>query len=248
MKLINKKIVLTGGTSGIGLKLVEMLYPENTLYIIARNEDKINKLQNKYPNIIALKADLTKLYEVEAVAKNLCSQTSNIDVLINNAAIQYTPSFSDNNFTLDSINDEISVNLTSLCSLCYLLLPLLNNSNSTVSKKTAILNVNSGLALAPKKSSAIYCATKSAVDSFSKSLRLQLENTGIEVLQAFLPVVDTPMTYGRGKKKMSIEDACNAILKGLEKGIANHDIGKVKLLRILQRLFPAVASNIMRGY
>jgi short-subunit dehydrogenase involved in D-alanine esterification of teichoic acids len=248
MKLINKKIVLTGGTSGIGLKLVEMLYPENTLYIIARNENKINKLQKKYPNIITLKADLMKLYEVEAVAENLCSQTSNIDVLINNAAIQYTPSFSDNDFTLNSINDEISVNLTSLCSLCYLLLPLLNTSHSTVSKNTAILNVNSGLALAPKKSSAVYCATKSAVDSFSKSLRLQLENTGIDVLQAFLPVVDTPMTYGRGEKKMSIEDACNAILKGLEKNIANHDIGKVKLLRILQRLLPAVALNIMREY
>ena len=124
----------------------------------------------------------------------------------------------------------------------------MSTSHSTVSKNTAILNVNSGLALAPKKSSAVYCATKSAVDSFSKSLRLQLEDTGIDVLQAFLPVVDTPMTYGRGEKKMSIEDACNAILKGLEKNIANHDIGKVKLLRILQRLFPAVALNIMRKY
>ena len=162
--------------------------------------------------------------------------------LINNAAVQYTPTFIDSNFKFESINDEITTNLTALCSLCYLLLPMLNRQHSAV-----ILNVNSGLALVPKTTSDIYCATKGALNIFSHSLRHQLKNTPVQVLQAFLPLVDTPMTEGRGKSKMTIEKVSTEIIKGIENTILDHDIGKVKFLRLLNRLLPSLAQKIMKG-
>jgi len=248
MKLIDKKIVLSGATSGIGYQLLSTLYPHNCIYIIARNKNKINELQSSFPKIIVLNADLNNLDEVKSVSQKLLSHTANIDLLINNAAIQYTAHFDDSNFNFDSINEEVTVNFTALTSLCYLLLPLLSTQQLTKQKTTAILNINSGLALVPKTSSAIYCATKSAVDSFSQSLRLQLKNSPVEVLQAFLPVVDTPMTHGRGEKKLTINDASKAIISGIEKNIKEHDIGKVKWLRLLQQFAPVLARNIMSKY
>lgn len=110
-----------------------------------------------------------------------------------------------------------------------------------------ILNVNSGLALVPKTSSAIYCASKGALNIFSQSLRYQLKNTQVRVLQAFLPLVDTPMTKGRGKSKMTVEKVSTEIIKGIENTILDHDIGKVKLLRLLNRLLPSLAQKIMQG-
>lgn len=242
MKLVDKKILITGATSGIGLKLVEKLYLNNSIYIIARNNYKINELQSRFPNIKAYKADFSNIYELEATAKEINGDIKHLDVLINNAAIQYTPTLISNDFTFDSINHEITTNFTAVCSLCYLLLPLLNQQHHSI-----ILNINSGLGLVPKTTSAIYCATKGALNIFSQSLRHQLKKTFVEVQQVFLPLVDTPMTKGRGNSKMSVDKVSTEIIKGMEKGIIEHDIGKVKLLRIMSRLLPVLAKEIMRG-
>ncbi len=241
MKLINKKILITGATSGIGLKLVEKLYQKNSIYIIARNQNKINELQSRFPEVVAYQADFSNIDELQAVVRNLNADIQNLDVLINNAAVQYTPTFIENDFVFKSISDEITTNFTTVCCLCYLLLPLLNQQHIAI-----ILNVNSGLAIAPKTTSAIYCATKAALNTFSQSLRYQLENTQVQVLQAFLPLVDTPMTKGRGNSKMSVDKVSTEIIKGIEKTIIEHDIGKVKFLRVISRLLPSLAKEIMR--
>jgi len=241
MQLINKKILITGATSGIGLKLVEKLCPNNKLFIIARNQNKINELQINFPDVVAYKADFKNIVQLQDVVKKLNLVTQDLDVLINNAAVQYTPTFIDSDFKFESIHDEITTNFTALCSLCYLLLPILNRQHNAV-----ILNVNSGLALVPKTTSAIYCASKGALNIFSQSLRHQLKNTQVQVLQAFLPVVDTEMTEGRGKSKMTTEKVSTEIIKGIENTILDHDIGKVKFLRLINRLLPSLAQKIMR--
>ena len=130
-----------------------------------------------------------------------------------------------------------------MCSLTYKLLPLLLNN-----PKASILNVNSGLALTPKTSSAIYCATKGALNIFTQALRYQLQKSNISVHQVFLELVDTKMSKGRGKNKILPENAAKQIIYGLEHNILDHDIGKVKLLRFLLRFFPSLAKNIMKKY
>jgi len=234
-------IVITGGTSGIGYELVKKLYETNQIIVIAHNTDKLEALKEKFPNIHIYNADLSKLQDIESVADILLKKYESIDLLINNAGIQHTPTFLDDDFYYQTISREITLNFTAVCSLCYLLLPSLLHK-----RPAAIVNINSGLALVPKKTSAIYCATKGAMNIFSQSLRYQLEDTNIQVMQAIMPLVNTPMTLGRGKGKISAEKAAERIIYGIEHGIQDHDIGKVKLLRILMRIAPGLAQRIMK--
>lgn len=243
MQLINKRIVITGATSGIGLELVKLLSPYNELIVLSRDEEKLQQLAAQFSNIAVIKADLSDLHATESAAKKITVLFDYIDILINNAAIQHTPQLLDETFQYQHIPHEVNVNFTSICSLIYLLLPALNHKEPAI-----ILNVNSGLALAPKTTSAIYCATKAALNSFSLSLRYQLTHTKVSVQQAFLPLVDTAMTQGRGSGKISPQQAAALMIDGMKKNKLDHDIGKVKLLRTLLRFAPSFAKNMMRKY
>lgn len=243
MRLINKRIVITGATSGIGLALVKQLSPQNQLIVVAKDNGKLQRLAVQYANITTIQADLSDITATELAAKKITTQYQHIDVLINNAAIQHAVQLLDEDYLFQHIQQEINVNLTSICSLVYLLLPTLLHTQTAI-----ILNVNSGLALAPKTTSAIYCATKAALNAFSQSLNYQLASTNISVQQAFLPLVNTNMTQGRGSGKISAQQAAANIITGMEKNIVAHDIGKVKLLRLLLRLAPSFARNMMKTY
>lgn len=243
MKCENKRIVITGGTSGIGYRMVERLHPGNQVIVIARDEKKLFELSRQCKGIITYRADLSQPTDVETVATEISKRFGTIDILINNAGIQHTPRFTDKDFQYSSISKEIAVNLTSICCLTYLMLPAMLHEDRAV-----ILNVNSGLALAPKTSSAVYCATKGALNIFTQSLRYQLEQSNISVQQVFPELVDTPMTEGRGAKKMAADEAARRIIDGIERDIPDHYIGKVRLLRLLLRLIPSVAKRIMKRY
>lgn len=242
MKLQGKHIVITGATSGIGKQLAIQLNDHNKITVIGRDPDKLASLQTLLPDINIMVADLSQQVQVEQVCNEIQSLKTNIDILINNAAVQYTEHLLSSAFDYRSISDESALNFTSICRLTYLLLPQLQQSTQAV-----ILNINSGLALSPKTSSAIYCASKAALNSFSQSLNWQLKDTNISVQQAFLPLVETSMTQGRGSKKMSANVAAQLIVSGLKKGKKENNIGKVKLLRLLLRYMPRVAQRIMKS-
>ena len=241
MLIEGKRIVITGGSSGIGLETLKQTYEKNELVVIARNKQRLDELKSQYKKIDIFNADFSNIDETKEVAGKILNKYEQVDILINNAAVQYTPKFLDPDFDYESIQKEITTNFTSLCGLIYLLLPAMLKDSRSI-----ILNINSGLGLTPKANSAIYCGTKGAMNIFSQSLRYQLEETNVKVLQAFLPLVDTPMTEGRGTGKISSEEAVKRIIAGLEKEFPENDIGKVKLLRFLLRIFPAVAKNILK--
>ncbi len=241
MQLTQKRIIITGGTSGIGYEVVRRLHKNNDVIVIARNATKLHQLTQKFKGITTYQADLALRQDVEDIANRLSKQFNTIDGIIHNAAVQYTPALTDEEFRYDTVDREIALNFTSICRLTYLLLPALRHDAPAF-----ILNVGSGLGLVPKTGSAIYCATKGALNIFSQSLRLQLSKTNIRVLQAIMPLVDTPMTEGRGRGKMTAAEAARQLIRGIEKEIADHDIGKVKALRFIMRLWPGLARQIMK--
>lgn len=240
MELVNKRIIITGGTAGIGYALVEKLSYQNDVIVIGRNADKLQALKDTM-KVTIFQADLSSSADVINVGQEIARKYTRLDILINNAAVQYTPTFIDPCFRMETIEPEITLNLTTPCLLTALLLERLNHD-----KPSCIVNINSGLGLVPKTSSAVYCATKGGLNLFTKSLRHQLAHTNIRVYQAYMPLVDTSMTKGRGSGKLSPEEACNYILKGIVKNIPDHAFGKGKLLQFIMRLSPTLAENIMK--
>ncbi|MEM7427460.1 MAG: SDR family NAD(P)-dependent oxidoreductase [Pseudomonadota bacterium] len=239
--LRSKNILITGGTSGIGYELLRQLHADNSVSVIGRASAGLDKLKAEFAGITVYEADLSQTDEVARAADQIVKAGHALDVLINNAAVQHTPWFLDDDFCVETIEREINVNLAAPAILTYLTLPVLLQSEQAI-----VLNINSGLGLVPKTSSAVYCATKGGLNLLSQALRNQLEEGGVRVMQAFLPLVDTEMTRGRGAGKISADEAVERILAGMQGKHHDIDVGKVKLLRFLMRLSPAIARNIMR--
>ncbi len=242
MKIVGKRIVITGGTSGVGYEIVKQLHSNNELIVISRSSSKLHAVKNEFDGVTIYPADLANLVEVESVTDSIVKRFESIDILINNAASQHTPNFLDDEFNYESISREVTLNFTSICCLSYLLLPVLLHES-----KSIIVNVNSGLGLVPKTSSAVYCGTKAALNLFSQSLSYQLEKTNISVQQAFLALVDTAMTAGRGKNKLTAAEAASLIIRGMEQDRAENNIGKIKILRALLRVSPSLAKLILKN-
>ena len=118
---------------------------------------------------------------------------------------------------------------------------LLKNNNS------ALVNVSSGLFIAPKKSASVYCATKSAIHSFTKTLRYQLENTNTKVFEIIPALVETPMTAGRGKSKITTEQLTDEFFRNFKADKFESYIGKTKLLKLINRLSPKLADRIIKN-
>ncbi|TQF70795.1 SDR family oxidoreductase [Pseudoalteromonas luteoviolacea] len=242
MNLKDKIIVITGGTSGVGRQLVASLCQHNTVIVIARPSHRLTQLAKTHHNINVYSADLADPCHYQPLVASIKQEFPAIDILINNAATQHTTTFTEPNFNYDTISQEINVNFNAICSLSYLFIPVLAKAK----EGAAILNVNSGLALVPKKTSAVYCASKAAMNIFSQSLSYQLEDTQIDVLQAFLPLVKTPMTQGRQSSKLTPEQAAEKVIDGLKRRVPINNIGKIKLLRALNAFVPGLAKNLLK--
>lgn len=240
-----KTILLTGGTSGIGLSLLKQLHAQgHKLIVVARSVHALQRLQNEYTGITTYECDLASRFQVESLADSILKKHSDVTIIFNNAGIQYTSMFTDDDFEFDSIEQETTINFLAPVWLTALLLPLLLASKPA----SAIVNISSGLAYAPKTQSAIYCATKAAIHSVSQSLRYQLADTPVSVFEAIMPLVDTPMTAGRGKGKISGEEAARQIIEGINKNRAEIFVGKTKFLPLLMRISPSLVKNMMRKF
>ena len=238
-------ILLTGATSGIGRALFEQLQKQgHQLIVVARSRERLSALQNNYENVVCYPCDLSSRADVESLANKIVECHPTLNILINNAGVQFTPSLLDEDFDFDSIEHETIVNFLAPLWLSYLLLPSLLGSG----QQAGIINISSGLAFAPKTQSAVYCANKAALHSLSQSLRYQLSNTNVQVIEAIMPLVDTPMTAGRGSNKISPDEAARQIIKGLTQGRDEIYVGKAKVLPLLIRLSPALVKTIMRRY
>ncbi|WP_221029808.1 SDR family NAD(P)-dependent oxidoreductase [Actomonas aquatica] len=243
MNLTAKRIILTGGTAGIGRELVDLLAATNELVVIGRDPAKLTELAQRYPTVCPVTCDLSDPTAVSVTADRLAADGDGFDLLLCNAAVQHEPWITAPEFDHGSIMAEVNTNFTSICQLVARLGPELRGRRDAPG---AVVLVNSGLALAPKASSAVYCATKAALRSFGRSISYQLAARPVRVQQAYLPLVDTAMTAGRGQGKLSARDAATAILAGIAADKAENYIGQSAALRWLHRLSPAWAYRIMR--
>ena len=248
MRLIGQTVLVTGATSGIGLALSEQLLARgNTVLACGRNRQALMKLEESYPNNVhSYAGDLSMPGQADKMAEAIADKHQ-LSVLVNNAGVQHLVDFTNSPYThtRDKTIEELQINQAVPILLTARLLPVLAKQ-----PQAAIVNITSGLALAPKKSAPVYCATKAAMRAFTKSLRYQLCDSGsnIRLHEALPPLVDTPMTQGRGSGKITPQAAARAIIAGIENDAEEIYIGKSQLLRVVHRLAPGIAERILRNW
>lgn len=242
MKTTGNTILITGGTSGIG-KALALAFAQrgNQIIILGRNPDKLQALQAQHPEFHTYCHELKNLEEAPGLIQQIVEEHPQLNILINNAGIQYNYQFLESNKVANYIRDEYTINLLAPAMLCYYLLPHLAQQN-----EAAIVQVSSGLALAPKPQAVVYCSSKAGLHSFSQGLRYQLENTSVKVFEVLPPLVDTPMTLERPGKKMSSEQLAELFIRNFRRNRYETYPGPVKYLKWMLRVAPGLAHRIMK--
>lgn len=238
MQITHHTVLITGGTSGIGLALAKQFFKqENAVIVTGTNAQKAEAVKRELPTLTVELADMRDRHTLE----KLVYRYPDINILVNNAGIQYNYEFADPAIAPEYIANELDINLLAPLYLTKLLLPQLLSHPTA-----AIINVTSGLGIVPKQSAPVYCASKAALHSFTKTLRWQLEGTSVRVFEVIPPLVDTAMTQGRGHGKITPEALIEEFWYDFKRDRYEMRIGKTKLLFVLQRLMPFLAERIMR--
>lgn len=248
MQLERIKALVTGGSSGVGRALALKLASAGaTVIITGRDRARLDAVAEMHPGkILPVVVDLADPAAVDTLIATLHRDHPDLALLVNNAGVQYLLDIAGNDpqKTLALAREEIAVNLAAPAALTIGLAPLLKRQ-----RQAMIVNISSGLAISPKTSAPIYCATKAALGSLTRTTRYRMEDgkLPIRVMHVVLPLVDTPMTTGRGSGKMTPEAVANVITDGIAKDREEIWIGKARILRIIAAMVPGVAVRLLRN-
>jgi uncharacterized oxidoreductase len=179
---------VTGGASGIGLALAtRFLAAGSTVIVCGRREARLGEVRERGPGIITRVADLTRAEERTALRDWAVAAYPGLNVLVNNAGIQRRLTLAQEE-SWDATREEFAINIEAPVHLCRLFLTHLQHQ-----PRAGIVNVTSGLGFAPLAAAPIYSATKAALHSFTLSLRHQLHDTSVEVIEIVPPAVNTDL-------------------------------------------------------
>lgn len=236
MRLKNNTILITGGSSGIGLQLARVLLDMgNKVLVCGRSEEKLQLAKEQLPELHTFSCDLSASAGRALLHQWVTGEHSDCNILINNAALVHKTDFQKDEKMIDKAELEIATNLCAPIVLTKLFLPLLERNEGS-----AIINITTGLVYTPRAAYPIYNATKAGLHAFSQVLRHQLKDTSpLQVIEVLMTVVDTPWHQGEAPKiAISVEKAVAEMLRELEGDKQEIRIGKVKLLYLMSRIAP----------
>src|SRR5690554_6531927 len=196
---MNKIILITGATSGIGEATALLLSRHNfDLILTGRRAEKLKKLKQKIESegdarVLILNFDIRNRRETTTAIEGLPEEWKNIDILINNAGLAAGLSTIDEG----SIDDWEQMIDTNVKGLLYISRAV--SAEMVKRKQGHIINISSIAGKETYPSGNVYCATKHAVESLTKGMRLDLLQHGIKVSSVAPGAVDTEFSLVRFK-------------------------------------------------
>jgi uncharacterized oxidoreductase len=239
MKLEGNTVLITGGTSGIGLELAnELLKRKNTVLITGRDDERLDRAKAQLQGVHTIRCDVSAIADVDALFSRVTRDFPGLNVLVNNAGVMRTLDLQDEARSLDDVTREIDTNFKGPLWMIQRFLPQLKKMPSA-----AIVNVSSGLAFVPLPSAPVYCATKAAMHSFSRSLRVQLRKTTVKVFELAPPATETGLFDAKapGMEQvalMKVDALVRDFLKGFERDQLEIRPGQANQLKLMNRLAP----------
>ncbi len=249
MKLRNRTMLITGGTSGMGLELAKQLLERdrhNTVIITGRSDEKLESAKRALAGVHIFKSDVGDPADIASLRDNILGQFPALDTLINNAGIMRVQKFNQDAEMAD-ITREIEVCFSGPVRMVQQFMPHLKTR-----KGALLINVSSGAALIPFPISPVYSAAKAAIHSFTQSLRVQMKFTGVTIVELIPPGVETPLFRSEEfTREMKVPKGMDASVFA-RKAIAGIEAGKLEIrpglssvLKIMSRIAPGFMLNQM---
>jgi uncharacterized protein len=254
---MNKRVLITGASSGIGLEMARVYARNNhDLVIVARREDKLleiaRELEEKYKvKVKVIVKDLTQVNAADLLYSQLNHEKLKVDILINNAGFGTFGHFVESD--LRKQTEMLQLNIVSLTQLCHHI-----GKEMAKAGKGQILNVASTAAFQSGPLMAVYFASKAYVLSFSEALHNELSGKGVSVSCLCPGLTETGFQKTavmeeaglvKGKKMMSASEVAEMAFKGLEKNKIIIIPGlKNKLLAFSVRFAPrSLVTKVVRS-
>lgn len=239
MKLQQRTVLITGGTSGIGFELArQLLVRGNTVIVTGRDQDRLGAATQALPGVHTFRSDVGDPTAIVALHEAVLSRFPALDTLVNNAGIMRNLRLNEEH-DLEDVTREIEINLCGPVRMVQQFLPHLRTRPGAL-----VVNVSSGLAFIPFPVAPIYCAAKAGIHSFTQSLRVQLQGTGITVVELAPPGTETPLFRGefademRGQKGMDVQVLAKRAIAGIEAGKLEIRPGLANVLKAMSRVAP----------
>jgi uncharacterized oxidoreductase len=219
MKLTGRTILITGGSAGIGLAFaLKFLELGNTVIVTGRRQTVLDEVKAKYPKLHTIQGDVADSAQIAILAARVKAEYPKLDVLMNNAGIMLYKNLKAATADLNGLMAEMNINVGGVIRM-----------NSAF---IDILVANKGT---------IYSATKAAIHSYTQSLRFQLEEAGVEVIEIMPPAVKTDMTaelVEGGATMITTDELIKKSLAALKAGKLEIRPGQSNQLAFLRRLAP----------
>jgi uncharacterized oxidoreductase len=247
MELKNSTILITGGSSGIGLELVRQLTAQQakTIIITGRNKSQLEQVKKQFPKVHIFQSDVSDTQAIAQLFQEVTQQFPALNILINNAGIMRNLDLLDTDLPINEITAEIDVSLSGSIKMVQTFLPHL------LKKPTAaIVNVSSGLAFIPFPISPIYSAAKAGLHAYTRILRLQLKRTSIKVFELAPPATETPLVDAfdgltNPSQNMAVDKMVNVAIKGLLNDTYEIKPGASKIMKLMSRIAPEFVLGIL---
>lgn len=212
MKPQANTILVTGGSSGIGLALVErFVRAGNEVIVTGRRQGALQEVKKKIPAVHTIVSDAGSAKDREQLAQEIVRRFPAMNVLVNNAGIQRRVDLKVAE-PWEATREEIAINVEGPIHLCALFLDHLRKQPDPL-----IANVSSGLAFVPLVAAPIYSATKAAMHSYTQSLRHQLRGTKVRVVEIIPPAVKSNLG-GAHDFGVETDEYADSVMKQLEEG------------------------------
>ncbi|MEY8760612.1 SDR family oxidoreductase [Chryseobacterium tongliaoense] len=238
MEFKNTTILITGGTSGIGLEFVKQLTEHGAKIIITgRNLDALNKTKARYPKVHTFQSDVSNPKDIEQLYKNITSQFPELSIIINNAGLMRLIDLQDTALDLEDINREIATNLSGTIQMVHQFLPHLRKQ-----KTSAIINISSAISFMPYSIAPVYSASKAGVHAYTQALRLQLQDMNVKVFEVIPPGVNTNLQNNwvmpTNPRMMDADKLVTIAINAILKDNPEPKPVMVNIIKIVSRIIP----------
>lgn len=246
MKLTARTILITGGSSGIGLELSgQLLARGNVVIITGRSESALAAATRRFPGLHSFPSDVSDAEGIRSLRETVIARFPALDTLVNNAGIMRIVRLGDDS-PIEEVTREIDIDLTGPIRMVQQFLPHLRARPDAL-----IVNVSSGLAFVPLPISPIYSAAKAGVHAYTRCLRAQLDGSGVTVVELAPPMTATPLfteefsRHMNGQKGMAVDILVRRAIGAIEAGKTEIRPGQSNLLKIASRLAPKLIFSQM---